>query len=125
MTYHDMEPQSMKPEAPSRRMEISVPVKVRVHTEEAAEELAGCIEELGEENARICLDQPVAEGTELSILVEFKNDSKREIRLQYEGKVVSAFSDPWYTIAVDFEKGVGISGEHAREILAELFPGED
>jgi len=107
-----------------RHLKVSVPVKAKVQTEEGLKEFKGRLEEIGEGNARICLDHPLAEGTELSVLVEFSDRRGREIRFRYEGKVVSAVYDPWYEVAVDFEEGVAISGAHAREILAELFPEE-
>jgi hypothetical protein len=107
-----------------RRLKISVPVKAKVQTEQGVKEFEGRLEEIGEGNARICLDHPLAEGTELMVFVEFSDRRGREIEFRYEGKVVSPFYDPWYEVAVDFEEGVAISGSHAREILSELFPEE-
>jgi hypothetical protein len=107
-----------------RRLRVSIPVKAKVQTDAGEREFEGRLEEIGDGNARICLDHPLAEGTELMVFVEFSDRRGREIRFRYEGKVVSPFYDPWYEVAVDFEEGVAISGAHAREILAELFPEE-
>jgi len=109
----------------SRRLLISVPVKAIVQTDQGVREFKGRLEELGEGNARICLDHPIAEGTELMVFIEFSDRRGREIQFRYEGKVVSPYYDSWYEVAVDFEEGVAISGAHAREILSELYPEED
>ena len=100
--------------------EGGIPIKAAVHIKERATELGGQLAQLGEGDARICLERPLARGTELSLLVEFVDKQGREIRFRYQGMVASEVNDPWNE-AVDFEEGVGLSGEHAREILAELF----
>ena len=124
MCESDKEYRSEMPKPTPRRLKVSVPVKANVLTEEGLKEFDGRLEEIGEGNARICLDHPLAEGTELSVVVMFLDRRGREIRFRYEGKVASAVYDPWYEVAVDFEEGVAISGAQAREILAELFPEE-
>lgn len=119
------EHQSEESNCTSRRLKISIPVKAKVQTEQGQKEFEGRLEELGDGNARICLDHPLAEGTELTVLVAFSDKKGREIQFRYEGKAVSPVYKPWYEVTVDFEEGVAISGAHAREMLAELFPGED
>lgn len=116
--------QSEESKQPTRRLQISVPVKAKVQTDRGVREFKGRLEEIGEGNARICFDHPLAEGTELMVFIEFADRGGREIEFRYEGKVVSPFYDSWYEVAVDFEENVAISGAHAREILSELFPEE-
>ncbi len=106
------------------RLKILVPVKVIVHIEEGLRELRGQLEELGGGKARIRLDHPLPEGNELEVLVEFKDRSHREIRFRYKGRVASITNDTRDGVDLDLEEGVGMSGEHVAEILAELFPKE-
>lgn len=105
-------------------MKISIPVKATVQTSRGIEVYEGRLEAIGEGQARIFFDSPLPEGTELNVLVEFKDRRNREIRFGYEGRVASASHRLWYEVAVDFDEGVSISGKNARELLAELFPEE-
>lgn len=84
----------------------------------------GRLEAIGEGKAQICLDRPVAAGTEIEVIVEFKDRRNREIRFRYEGEIASAVSRRWYQVEVSLKDGVGISGKDAREILADVFPEE-
>ena len=119
------EPRSEQPKCTPRRQKVSVPVKAVVGAEGRVKDFPGRMEELTEGKARISLDHPLTEGTELSVLVEFSDSKGREIRFRYKGKVASVFNGPLYEVDVDFEQGVGISGAGAREMLAELFPKDD
>jgi hypothetical protein len=112
---------SEQPKLATHGPQVAVPIKAAVHTKKRATELGRQLAQLGEGNARICLGQSLAKGTELSVLVEFPDRRGSEIRLRCQGKVTSAVNDPWDEVAVVFEEGVGLSGEQAREILAELF----
>lgn len=108
-----------------RSLRVSIPVKATSHTAAGDEEYEGHLESLGEGHARITFDQPLAQGTDLSLVMEFKDRRRREIRFRYDGKVTSPSCTPWYEVDVAFEEGVAISGKDAREILSELFPEED
>ena len=103
-------------------LQVVLPVKATFQPQGEVIELGGQLALLGASNARIRLERPIAKGTALSVLVEFADRRGREIRFRFQGKVVSDVNDPWDETAVDFEEGVGLSGEHAREVLAELFP---
>ena len=105
-------------------MKVSIPVKGTVRTEDGEKELDGRLEAIGEGHARIFFDHPLAEGTGLSLVVEFKDRKNREIRFGYQGKVASGTCCSWYEVVIDFDEGVGISGKDAREILSDLFPEE-
>lgn len=105
-------------------LKVSIPVKGTVRTEEGVKEIQGRLEAIGEGHARIFFDHPLAEGTGLSLVVEFKDRKNREIQFGYQGKVACATCGSWYEVAVDFDEGVGISGKDAREILSDLFPEE-
>ena len=61
--------QSEESKQPTRRLRISVPVKAKVQTDRGVREFKGRLEEIGEGNARICFDHPLAEGTELMVLI--------------------------------------------------------
>ena len=108
-----------------RPLRVSIPVKATAHTAAGVEEYEGHLESLGEGHARITFDHPLAQATELSLLIEFKDRRKREIRFRYDGKVSSPTCALWYEVDVALEDGVAISGKDAREILSELFPEED
>ena len=103
---------------------LSIPAKATVRTAEGMKEYEGQLVALGEGYARICFDHPLAEGTEVTIVVEFKDRREREIRFKYDAKVTSPACAVWYEAGVDFGEGVGISGKDAREILSELSPEE-
>ena len=105
-------------------LKVSIPVKGTIRTELGEQKIEGRLEAIGEGHARIFFDHPLAEGTGLSLVVEFKDRRNREIRFGYQGKVTSSVCCSWYEVAVDFDEGVGISGKDAREILADLFPEE-
>lgn len=105
-------------------LKISIPVKGTVETPEGIRVYEGRLEAIGEGHARIFFDRPLPQGTELTVLVEFKDRKNREIRFRYEGKVASVSINSWYEVAVDLEEGVSISGKDARELLSELFPEE-
>lgn len=105
-------------------LKVSIPVKGTVRTENGEKELDGRLEAIGEGHARIFFDHPLAEGTGLSLVVEFKDRKNREIRFGYQGKVASGTCCSWYEVVIDFDEGVGISGRDAREILSDLFPEE-
>lgn len=105
-------------------LKVSIPVKCTIRTQEGRKELEGRLEAIGEEHARIFFDHPLAEGTGLSLVVEFKDRRNREIRFGYQGKVTSATCGSWYEVAVEFDEGVGISGKDAKAILSDLFPEE-
>lgn len=105
-------------------LRVSIPLLATNRTAKGAKVFEGRLEAIEEGKAQICLDQPLEVGTEIEVLVEFKDRRNREIRFRYEGKVASAVSRKWYEMAVIFEEGVGISGKDAREILADLFPEE-
>lgn len=109
---------------PSHPLRVSIPLKATNRTANGTEEIEGRLEAIDEGNAQICLDQPLAEGTKLEVLVEFRDRRNREIRFRYEAKVASAVCRQWYEVAVVFEEGVGISGKDAREILSDVFPEE-
>lgn len=111
-------------EEASSSLKVSIPVIATVRTDEGVRELEGRLDVIGEGHARIYFNRPLQEGTELSVLVNFKDRRNREIRFRYEGKVSSMSRVPWYDVDVDFEEGVGISGKDAREILSDLFPQE-
>lgn len=108
-----------------RPLRVSIPVRATVHTAAGVEECQGHLESLGEGHARVTFDQPLAQGTELSLVMEFKDRRNREIRFQYDGKVTSPSCVPWYEVGVALEDGVAISGKDAREILSDLFPEEE
>jgi len=116
---------SGQPQGIGRPLRVSIPVKATAQTAAGAEEYEGHLESLGEGHARITFDHPLAQGTELSLLIEFKDRRKREIRFRYDGKVASPTCALWYEVDVALEDGVAISGKDAREILSELFPEED
>lgn len=105
-------------------LKVSIPVKGTARTELGEKEIEGRLETIGEGHARILFNQPLAEGTGLSLLIEFKDRRNREIRFAYHGKVTSGPYCLWHEVAVDFDEGVGVSGKDAREILADLFPKE-
>lgn len=111
-----------KPARPA--LKVSIPVKGTIRTQKGKQELEGRLEAIGEEHARIFFDHPLAEGTGVSLVVEFKDRRNREIRFGYQGKVVCSSCGSWYEVAVDFDEGVGISGKDARAILSDLFPEE-
>ncbi|TAM82224.1 MAG: hypothetical protein EPN47_09780 [Acidobacteria bacterium] len=79
---------------------------------------------IDETTAQICLAHPLEQGSNVEVMVEFRDRRNREIRFRYNAKVASAVSRLWYEMAVTFKEGVGISGKDAREILADLFPEE-
>ena len=106
-------------------LRVSIPVKATAQTAAGVEEYEGHLESLGEGHARITFDHPLALGTELSLLIEFKDRRKREIRFRYDGKVTSPTCALWYEVDVALEDGVAVSGKDAREILSDLFPEED
>lgn len=116
--------QSDQQEEAAPALKVSIPVKGTIQTEEGKQELEGRLESIGEGRARIFFNHPLAEGTGLSLVVEFKDRRNREIRFGYQGKVVSGRCGSWYEVAVDFDEGVGISGRDARAILSDLFPEE-
>lgn len=111
-------------EQASAPLRISIPVKGTARTPEGVQEYEGRLEAIGEGRARIFFDHPLAAGTEITVLVEFKDKKNREIRFRYEGRVGSTSSSPWYDVVVDFDEGVSISGKDARELLSEIFPEE-
>jgi hypothetical protein len=102
-----------------------IPVKATVRASEGVKEYEGKLMAIAEGYARICFDHPLAQGTEVTIVVEFKDRRNREIRFKYDAKVTSPACAVWYEAAVDFGEGVGISGKDAREMLSELSPEED
>lgn len=124
MTETSLRFEPEQPEQPSRSLRVSVPLKATSCTEKGVEEIDGRLEAIGIGKARICLDHPLAQGTTLEVLVEFRDRRNREIRFRYNAKVVSAVCRKWYELAVTFDEGVAISGKDAREILADLFPEE-
>ena len=109
----------------SRPLKLSIPVKATVSTADGVMEYEGQLVALGEGYARIYFDHPLAQGTELTVVVEFRDRRDREIRFRYDAKVTSPSSPPWYEVAINYEEGVGISGKDAKEILADLFPEEN
>lgn len=106
----------------SQPLEIGVPVRATVLSDGKIQVFDGRLEAIGEGQARIFFDQPLPEGTELSVLVEFKDRNNREIRFQYTGRIAFLSQKSWHEVAVDFDEGVSISGKDARELLSELFP---
>jgi len=115
---------SGQPQGIGRPLRVSIPVKATAQTAAGVEEYEGRLESLGERHARITFDHPLAQATELSLLIEFKDRRNREIRFRYDGKVTSPTCTLWYEVDVALEDGVGISGKDAREILSELFQEE-
>ena len=113
-----------QPQPPSRPLRVSIPLRATSCTEKGVEEIEGRLEAIGIGKARICLDHPLAQGTKIEVVVEFKDRRNREIRFRYDAKVASVVCRHWYEVAVTLEEGVGISGKDAREILADLFPEE-
>lgn len=103
------------------QLSLSLPVKGTMHTAEGVKEYEGRLESIGGDRARICFDHPVAQGTEISVVVEFKDNRNREISFRYDAEVVSKNSAPRYEVDVNLREGVGISGKNAREILSDLF----
>lgn len=106
----------------SRPLRVSIPLKAFTRSSSGAEELDGRLEMIDETTAQICLDHPLAEGSDVEVTVEFRDRRNREIRFRYDATVASAVCRLWYEMAVTFKEGVGISGKDAREILADLFP---
>lgn len=113
-----------QPKQPSRPLRVSIPLKAFARTNNGAEELDGRLEMIDETTAQICLAHPLEQGSNVEVMVEFRDRRNREIRFRYNAKVASAVSRLWYEMAVTFKEGVGISGKDAREILADLFPEE-
>ena len=114
-----------QPDGPNWRshpLRTSIPLKATERTESGTNEIEGRLEAIAEGEAQICLDQPLRVGTEIEVLVEFKDQRNREIRFRYEGEIASAVIRQWYQMEVSFKGGGGISGKDAREVLAELFP---
>jgi hypothetical protein len=113
-----------EPKQPPRPLRVSIPLKATNCTGKGVKDFEGRLEAIDEGRAQIFLDHPLAEGTKLDVVVEFRDRRNREIRFRYEAKVASAVSRQWYEMAVTFGEGVGISGKDAREMLADLFPEE-
>ena len=113
-----------QPKQPSRPLKVSIPLKATNCTDKGVKEFEGRLEAIDEGRAQIFLDHPLAEGTKLEVVVEFRDRRNREVRFRYEAKVASAISRQWYEMGVTFGKGVGISGKDAREMLADLYPEE-
>lgn len=108
----------------SQPLKISIPVIGTVRTPDGIRVYEGRLDAIEEGRARIFFDHPLVEGTELTVLVEFRDRKNREIRFRYEGRIKSTSRVPWYKVDVDFEDGVSISGKDARELLSEIFPEE-
>lgn len=108
----------------ARPLRASIPLKAIARTESGTSEIEGRLETIAEGEAQICLEQPLAEGTKLELVVEFRDRRDRRICFQYEANVASVVTRRWYEMEVRFEEGVGISGRDARTILTDLFPEE-
>jgi hypothetical protein len=113
-----------QPEDKSRPVVLAIPVRAMARTADGVKEYEGKLMAIGEGYAQICFDHPLAQSTEITVVVEFKDRRDREIRFKYEAKVTSSACSVWYEAAIDFGEGVGISGKDAREILTELPPEE-
>ena len=112
------------PEQPYHPVRVSIPLKATSCSDKGVKELQGRLEAIDAGRAQIFFDHPLSEGTELDIVVEFRDRRNREMRFRYEAKVASVVSRHWYEVAVTLGDGVGISGKDAREMLADLFPEE-
>ncbi|HEX5411677.1 MAG TPA: hypothetical protein VFZ27_07420 [Terriglobia bacterium] len=113
-----------RPKHATRPLRVSIPLKAFIRNNDGDQELDGRLEMIDETTAQICLAHPLAEGSNVEVMVEFRDRRNREIRFRYDARVASAVSRLWYEMAVTFKEGVGISGKDAREILADLFPEE-
>lgn len=113
-----------QPRNGSQPVALSVPARALVRTAEGVKEYVGQLVALGEGYARICFDHPLAQGTEATITVDFRDRRNREIRFEYGAKVTSPVCTVLYEAALDLGEGVGISGKDAREMLSELFREE-
>lgn len=109
-------------ELSSSALRVSIPLRAMNWTAKGVRVFEGRLEAIDDGKAQICLDQPLPVGTEIEVLIEFKDRKNREIRFRYEGKVASAVNRRWYQMEVNFKESGGISGRDAREILADLFP---
>lgn len=102
-------------------LSLSLPVKATMRTADGVQEYEGRLESIGGERARICFDRPVDQGTEITVVVEFKDKQNREIAFRYDAEVISPNSSLRYEVDVTLREGVGISGKDARDILSDLF----
>lgn len=103
-------------------LRVSIPLRASNWTAEGVNVFEGRLEAIEAGRAQICLDHPLPAGTEIELLMELKDHRDREIRFRYIGKVTSAVIRRWYQVEVSFKEGGGISGKHAREVIADLFP---
>jgi hypothetical protein len=106
----------------SSALRVSIPLRATNWTAEGERVFEGRLEVIEDGKAQICLDQPLPVGTEIEVLLEFKDHKNREIRFRYEGEVASAVNRRWYQVEVSFKESGGISGKDAREVLADFFP---
>jgi hypothetical protein len=106
----------------SSALRVSIPLRATNWTAKGVRVFEGRLEAIEDGKAQICLDQPLRVGTEIEVLVEFKDQRNREIRFRYEGEIASAVTRQWYQMEVSFKGGGGISGKDAHEVLADLFP---
>lgn len=111
-----------QPKQPPRPLKVSVPLKATNSTDGSERAFEGRLEAITVGRAQILLDQPLAEGTKLDVVVEFRDRKNRQIQFQYEAEVASPVSRQWYEMAVNLGEGVGITGQDAREMLGDLYP---
>jgi hypothetical protein len=123
MTIFKFGQQHQRLKTPDSTVKASIPLRATNWTADGVNVFEGRLEAFKDGKAQICLDQPLPIGTEIEILMEFKDHRNREIRFRYNGKVASGVSRRWYEVEVSFKDCGGISGKDAREVLADLFPG--
>jgi hypothetical protein len=103
---------------------LLIPAKAVVRTAEGVKEYEGRLVTPGGGHAQACFDHPLPQGTEVVMVVDFKDRQNREIRFKYDAKVTSPSCAVWYEVTIDLGEGVGISGRDAKEMLSEFLREE-
>jgi len=100
-----------------RRFEIRCPVTVRLSNGRNHEtEIPGMLYDIGVGGAKLELEQPLARGTKIAVLVHFRSPDKQITTVRFEGIVEHLKKEPRFEVDVDFRG----TGRYLQSQLCEL-----
>ncbi len=87
--------------------EIHCPVTVSLGNRlNGPEQIKGELWEISEERARLLLDKPLQQGTEILLFVHFRHPHKGVVTIRFRGVVERLREQPRFEVAVEFKGGI-------------------